>query len=218
MISIGNDIINLQLINPERTKQEKFYSKIICKSELRLFQNNNFNTLSFENFVWLAWSVKESVYKFYKRNNHHTLFSPTKIIIQQIDLPIKQKPLNFYKQHEGISFCEEECYCCQVSFKEIIFYTRSFVYDEMIFTVANNTNCFDNIYWGIKTIDDDAYTSQSKSVRAFSLKKLSSFFKNINLSIGKSEAGYPVLMQQKNLPISFTHHGNFIGYAFLLTA
>ena len=217
MISVGNDIISLECTNAERTKQEKFYSKILCKQELELFENINSNILSFENFVWLAWSVKESVYKFYKRTNQQALFSPTKTIIQRIDLPVKQHDFKFTTTYcENVSFCKEECYCCEVHFNSAIFYTRTLVFDDMIFTVANNTNCFDNIWWGIKNIDDDSYEAQSKNVRVFVLNKLNQFFLNDSFSIEKTAAGYPLLKQQKDIPLSFAHHGSFIGYSFYL--
>ena len=161
MISIGNDIIALERTNAERTKQEKFYSKILCRQEPELFKNLNSNILSFENFVWLAWSVKESVYKFYKRINQHTLFSPTKIVIQKIKVPFQQEILEFDNaQLEKNSFNNEACFCCEIRFASDIFYTRTLVFDDIIFSVANNTNCFDAIWGGIKNIDDDYYEAQ----------------------------------------------------------
>jgi phosphopantetheinyl transferase (holo-ACP synthase) len=217
LISTGNDIIALERTNAERTKQEKFYSKILCKHELELFKNINSIILSFENFVWLAWSVKESVYKFYQRTNQRTLFSPTKIIIQKIKVPLQWEILAFDNaQLEKDSFNNEACFCCEVQFASDIFYTRTLVFGDMIFSVANNTNCFENICWGIKNIDNDSYEAQSKNVRTFVLNKLNQFFLNDSLSIEKTAAGYPVLKQQKDIPLSFAHHGSFIAYSFYL--
>src|SRR5436305_3187439 len=103
--SIGNDIIGLQCIDPERTKQQKFYSKIISRSEISLFNNELLNALSIENFIWVAWSVKESVHKFYKRNNNGVAFSPTKIVIQKFELPTHQNVFHFDgRTHEAVSF------------------------------------------------------------------------------------------------------------------
>lgn len=216
MISIGNDIIDLQQTNPERTAQEKFYLKIICKKEAELFKNIDSTLLLFEHFVWLAWSVKESVYKFYKRHNPGILFSPTKIIINKIGFPI-QKVQSFHRQKEAFSFLKEECYCCKVIFDSNTFFTRTLLQDGFIFTVANNMNDFENIYWGIKSVDDDdSYSNQSKIVREFVLKKLNTIFLPGELTIEKSGIGYPFLKQQKNLPLSFSHHGNFAAYAFAL--
>ena len=219
MISIGNDIIDLTHTNPERTKQEKFYSKIICSQEIELFKKINSNIISFENFVWLAWSVKESVYKFQKRCNPEFVFSPTKIVIKKIDIPLQQQGWRFGDtQLENISFNQEICFCCEVQLGSTVFYTRSIVADDVIFSGANNTNCFQNIYWGIKVIDDDSYQTQSSEVRKFALNKLSEYFFEEDLQIEKSSAGWPVVVQQNDLPISFAHHGKYVGYSFIIPA
>jgi phosphopantetheinyl transferase (holo-ACP synthase) len=211
--SIGNDIIALQLTNPERTKQQKFYSKIICGKEFELFKSLKTDLL-LENFVWLCWSIKESAYKFLKRNNAELLFSPTKIIIQKIRVPENIFFRNNNK-HEAVSFDDEFCFCCEVSFNDYTFFTRSLLHDDLIFTVANNRNDFENIYWGIKSIDDDCYKNQSKEVRQFLLERMNIIFSEERLSIETSDVGFPFLKQQKDLPISFTHHGNFVAYSFI---
>ena len=217
MTSIGNDIIALQLINPERTKQGKFYSKIICKQEAELFNSLSTANISFEKFVWLAWSVKESIYKFYKRNNCETSFSPTKIVIQKIELPTQQKALRFNNSIcENISFNKGECYCCEVKFNNSTFFAKSIISNEMIFTVVNDSNCFENIYWGIKAIDDDSYLHQSKTLREFVLSKLSKLHSGNTFNIQKSKAGYPFIEEQQQLLLSFSHHGNFVAYAFAI--
>ncbi|MEP6467040.1 MAG: 4'-phosphopantetheinyl transferase superfamily protein [Parafilimonas sp.] len=215
LISIGNDIIALNKTNSDRTKQQKFYSKILGNQEIDLFKNINSNILSFENFVWLAWSVKESVYKFNKRNNDEVLFSPTKIIIQKVDVPFQPQALKFNAQFERISFDKKTCFCCEVLFGSAVFYTRTLVFDDVIFSVANNTNCFENICWGIKAIHDDSYKTQSSEVRKFALKKLNKYYLDEALSIKKTLGGYPILVQQNNLPISFSHHGKYVAYSFI---
>lgn len=215
MISIGNDIIALQLTNSERTPLKRFYSKILIAEEVELYKHQISTAITFEHFVWLAWSVKESVYKFYKRYNQQTLFSPIKIAIRVIQKPAEQNVFNFYKQVEKISLKKEDCYCCEINFNSINFYTRSFINNDLIFTVANNSNCFENIHWGIKYIDDDNYLDQSKQVRAFTLKKLNKVFSTADLNIEKAAAGYPIITQQKSIPLSFSHHGNFVSYAFI---
>jgi phosphopantetheinyl transferase (holo-ACP synthase) len=210
-MSTGNDIIALQLINPERTKQEKFYSKILCKQEVELYNNNCANNISFEDFVWLAWSIKESVYKFQKRFFADLVFAPTKIIINRINFPT-QNFRGFINSKEGISFNDQECSCCEVNFDSYTFYTRSFLYVDLIFTVANNVDDFTNVRWGIKNINTNIYNEQSKAVRKFAIKRLEEFFPNENLIVEKSENGYPYLVKQKNVALSFTHHGNFVAY------
>ena len=72
------------------------------------------------------------------------------------------------------------------------------------------------MYWGIKEINDDAYINQSHEVRNFTINKLRTIFSSNDVHIEKSECGYPIISQQKNIPLSFSHHGKFVGYAFVL--
>jgi len=215
LISIGNDIVSLQCINPERTRHERFFSKILAAKETDLYENDNFKRISFENFVWLAWSAKEAIYKLRKRYDPALLFSPVKISIRSIEDPLPGNTPIPLGRHEGVSFNKEECYCCTADFGEDIFYTRSFVTDTFIFTVAGSIDCFDNVYWGIKEIGDDSYIKQSHEVRAFALDKLRKIFLHDDVSIEKTDFGYPVISREKNIPLSFSHHGKFVGYTFV---
>jgi phosphopantetheinyl transferase (holo-ACP synthase) len=220
VISTGNDIIALKTINPQRTKQERFYSKILSFSELELYYHKDYAAMPFENFVWLLWSIKESVYKYQKRNIPGLVFSPGKIIIQSIDFPKSSTVTKFGNvQYERTSFCEEEFYNCTVCFGREIFYSRSKIHDELIYTVVNNNEKFENIWWGIKFIGHTDHENQSKAVRSFVLNKLNSVFPNDNLTIKKSATGYPLLLKgtkEINIPVSFTHHGHFVAYSFVL--
>jgi phosphopantetheinyl transferase (holo-ACP synthase) len=212
--SIGNDIVALALTNPERTRRENFFSKIICRVEVELFKSRISSKISFEHFVWLAWSVKESVYKFCSRDRATLSFSPTKIIIKKIQLPVEQI-ISIGEELENISFDKAISYTCEVNFEGRNYFTRSLINDKLIFSVCDNNNDFKNICWGIKTITDDSYENQSASVRMFVLNKLKHLFNQSDLSIEKP-SGYPVIKQEQNIPLSFTHHGYFVGYAFAL--
>ena len=81
MRSTGNDIIGLKSIDPHLTIQQRFYSKILSFSELELYYRKASETIPFENFIWLLWSVKESVYKYQKRNFPDLVFSSGKSIV-----------------------------------------------------------------------------------------------------------------------------------------
>src|ERR1700691_5688102 len=95
MISAGNDIISLNAINITRTKQEKFYSKILSPTEKELYNQAEFTTIPFENFVWLLWSIKESAYKYLKRNNPGLVFIPIKFTVKQLLIPHGYISTNF---------------------------------------------------------------------------------------------------------------------------
>lgn len=216
MISIGNDIIDLKKIDIERTNQINFYSKILAASEVELY--NDCKILSFENFVWLLWSVKESVFKHHKRNKPELLFSPKKIIAQHLDLPKNYSFQKFGKSMvEGGLFDTANCFTSKLQFDNHCFYPLSIIYTDLIFTIVTSKEMAGNICWGIKYVEDETYENQSKQVREFLLSKIIHLFDD-ELSFGKSESGCPVLIKNRketSLPLSFTHHGTFIAYSFL---
>jgi len=65
MLSAGNDIVDLSLIDINKTRDFRFYSKILCHSEQDLYITLD-KKINFEQYVWLLWSIKESVYKYFK--------------------------------------------------------------------------------------------------------------------------------------------------------
>ncbi|MGN6178378.1 MAG: 4'-phosphopantetheinyl transferase superfamily protein, partial [Mucilaginibacter sp.] len=81
-------MVDLWSIDKTRTNEPRFYSKIISAQEKELYRLSPDLHLPFDVFVWLAWSVKESVYKFLKRiegeNAPLLVFAPTKICLQEI--------------------------------------------------------------------------------------------------------------------------------------
>lgn len=213
LISIGNDIVALNQTNSYRTLQKRFYSKILSADEVSFFNNSNFQ-LSFENFIWLSWSIKESVFKFVKRHHHKAEFASRKIRVKTIIEPQQQAEINS-EIGEGISFYNAECFCCEVLYNNEIFYTRSLANHNFIFTVANNSDNFANIFWGIKNIESDSYNLQTKLVRKFVLERLQQHFEKDHLQIEKSAVGFPFIIPYNHIPLSFTHHGNFVGYSFV---
>ncbi|MBS1745400.1 MAG: 4'-phosphopantetheinyl transferase superfamily protein [Bacteroidetes bacterium] len=214
MTSTGNDIISLELTDPVLTCRERFYSKLLSKTEVDLFKTTSPLKFPLESFIWLAWSIKESVYKFHKRKNQEILFSPTKIIVQKINSPTDRFEWN-NRKYEAVSFDEAFCFCCETSYEGQKFFTRSLVSETIIFTVANNSNSFENVCWGIQYIDDDNYINQSQTVRDFMLGKLQCIIPKQQIVIDKTGAGYPVLREQENIAVSFSHHGHYVAYSFV---
>ena len=198
MISVGNDIIALDIIDAGRTLQPVFYSKILDPVEREMYLEKDLSTLPFEQYVWLLWSIKESVYKCIKRKHTDLRFSPRKIIVRRID--------------------RSDTYRSLVYFNCISFYAESRVTDKFISTVATNDAGLDKICWDVRQIEDTDPEAQSQRVRSAALDRLQSFFPGDQLQIEKAEAGYPVLVRNStptNLPISFSHHHNFVFYSFI---
>ena len=198
MISIGNDIVALDKIDAGRTIQPVFYSRILDPSEAGLYPE--FSPLPFEQFVWLLWSIKESVYKCIKREQPELRFSPRKVIVKQID--------------------RSDTYRSLVYFNSIPFHTESRVNEKFISTLATNDTGFDRnkICYGVQQILQTDPESQSQHVRLALLERLQPFFPGDRLQIEKADAGYPVLVKNSsptNLPISFSHHHNLVFYSFI---
>jgi phosphopantetheinyl transferase (holo-ACP synthase) len=213
MNSSGNDIVSLNAIDINRTLQPRFYSKILAASEITAYDQYK-DTISLENFVWLLWSIKESAYKFLQRNNPDLVFSPTRCIINHLDIPAE------YSTDESIAILQDTGFDNQPVFKSIIkvgtetLYSRSVVNSDFIFSVVNEDNDFDDTGWGVKWINDASSDNQSAEVRTFLLAKLKSDLSSNNLQIVKNNHGCPTLLSgEVDIPISLAHHGHWVGYS-----
>ena len=102
--------------------------------------------LPFEQYVWLLWSIKESVYKCIKRAQPELRFSPRKIIVRGIDR-------------------SDDTYRSLVYFNSIPFYAESQVNDKFISTLATNDTRFDRICWDVQQIGQTDSESQSQRVK-----------------------------------------------------
>jgi phosphopantetheinyl transferase (holo-ACP synthase) len=217
MLSAGNDIVDLGIINTERTTRPNFYSKFITGTEIALHQPLQ---LPLQHFVWLLWSVKESVYKFVQRHQPDLVFSPSKILIPHIDIPTGLTGLQTPQpETQGKRFENYITYKCTVTFGQDTFYSRSIINSGYILTTVNNADDFGNIYWGVKSIDNDAPENQSALVRQFALARLAQVTGCSDIAIHKNTAGVPTASsqnQQINIPLSLSHHGCYVAYAFCI--
>jgi phosphopantetheinyl transferase (holo-ACP synthase) len=201
MISAGNDIVSLSAIDRQRTTQSRFYSKIISLSEKELYSQYGFLEMPFDHFVWLLWSIKESVYKYCRRIEPGLIFSPARIVVRQME----RAP--FYK---GI-----------VHSVAGILYSRSTVHADHISTVVSSNKDFGQVWSGSASIDRVDRAGQSALVRALALDKLSSLLTldEEGLRIEKNPQGCPVIYKgdkELGIPVSLAHHGRFIAYSFRL--
>lgn len=204
MLGTGNDIVALAAINVERTRQARFYSKILSPSEQRLYAENELQ-LPFENFVWLAWSVKESVYKFLQKFTPGLVFSPTKIVMTKLE-PVPDL--------EG-----KVVYKGTVQYNSDTLYSRTIIDEGYIFSVVNFNNDFTGTHWGIKQVDSSAHAYQSSAVREFLISDLNKLLPGNNFTIDKSEHGWPLIMngdKQMPLPVSLAHHDRYVAYSVQL--
>jgi phosphopantetheinyl transferase (holo-ACP synthase) len=204
--STGNDIVSMAAVDKLRTRQFRFYSRILSVSEQTLYADGSAGkgsaAIPFENFVWLLWSVKESTYKFLKRNRPGLVFSPTKIMVQQIVAPRNR----------------EEFYRGLVIWGSERLYFRSMIRPEFIASVVDDQESHKNYWWGIRRIDRTDHLSQSSAVRTFALNKLRSIFPRQNLRISKNPDSHPIVCSdaaELDIPVSLAHHGHYIAYSFV---
>ena len=212
--SIGNDIVALEATNSARTCQPRFYSKFLTTTETGLFEKAK-PVITQEGFIWLCWSIKESVYKFQQRLQPQLAFAAGKISIKEINAPLQQRSLDTNFLIESNSLQAENCFTSVAVINSIPLYSYSFITGHFIYTItANKENC-NNLHWGIKKIDEVNYNNQSLSVRQFASQKLSGVLNTDAFKILKDTAGIPYLQQHPQIPVSFTHHHHFVAYAFL---
>lgn len=215
MTSTGNDIVALKAINVARTIHPNFYSKIISPAEKDIYDHQFSGTLPLEHFVWLLWSVKESAYKYAQRLMPDLVFSPTRTVVTQLSPPASG-PIT---QLQGTGFNHDEVYQGRVTINGQTCYSRSFITNEFIFSVVNHQYNFDDTYWGIQHIESSESDLQSKAVRELSTERLNQLFPGGKWQIEKNPRGYPVLLKdgfEMDMPVSFAHHDQYVGYSFKL--
>lgn len=217
MSSIGNDIIALKIIDVSRTRTPQFYNKILAATELQLY-DHHFAAIPFEYFVWLLWSIKESAYKCLQRHQPGLVFTPVKMVVSHLSIPI-QTAAPFAEKLDRTGFNDDDAIKSITSFSSQTVYARSVIYgDELIHTVACPYPDFSNINWGIKKITQTDPESQSAAVREFLLNKIMSVFPDGDLSVKKSASGYPLVMlngKDTRLAVSLSHHGEWVGYSVM---
>ncbi|SFQ36719.1 4'-phosphopantetheinyl transferase family protein [Parafilimonas terrae] len=209
--SIGNDIVALTNTGIERACSSRFYSKFLTDREAALFNTNNL-AISFVQFVWLCWSIKESVYKFQKRQQPQLLKGGWKIQVHTINPPA----ISSFAMHHNLLESEfmpvEFCYESVAIINTEKYYSWSIITEEFIYTITTAENEYKNICWGIKKIDDANHFNQSSEVRKFLLAK----FPGNNFEILKTPAGIPYIKEHPDVLLSLTHDGFFVAYALLL--
>jgi phosphopantetheinyl transferase (holo-ACP synthase) len=218
MLSTGNDIVSLNAINKTRTNQPGFYSKILADAERVLYRELEPAGISFENFVWLLWSIKESAYKYLQRNTPGLVFSPTRFVVQRIEPPFGYATTNIESSEtEGTGFGNRPVLKSVITFGSDTLYSKSFIYRELIVSVVNVNDDFGKTNWGVKFISSADPAYQSKAVRLFLLGRLNKLLQLDGLTIDKSPDGIPIVLnhdERIEIPVSLSHHDQWVAYSF----
>ena len=154
---IGNDIVDLQLAKIQSNwRRPKFLEKIFTQKEQKLINHSANPELE----VWKLWTMKESAYKIYNRETGIRGFFPWKL-----ECSIERN-------------CEGRV-LGKVSIKDKIYYSKTIVSEDFVYTIAGNS--LENLDHIIEI------NSDQKVIKIEGLPFLESNMK----------------------PISVTHHGRF---------
>lgn len=217
MNSIGNDIVDLNFIDKQRTCDSRFYSKILSPAEQELYRRPQAAQIPFEVYVWLLWSAKEAAYKFLKRHQPELVFSPVRIVVQELENQAHSLPV-LPDVSEVTDFTDCSAINLKLSYQGKGLDSRSIITSEYIATFISDD--FERTYWGIKKIDDSDPDNQSAQVRLLARQHLQRLFTSREIRIEKSFAGIPIIywgINEMPIPLSFSHHGLYISYAFSLS-
>lgn len=217
--STGNDLVFLPATRPERTSLLRFYSRILTTAEAEGFARLGSSGIPFDHYVWLCWSIKESVYKFQKRGCPELVFAPLRIAISEI-----MPPAGDQDYYAGIvAGCAAEPACEPEPGRAVepagaaTLYSRSMIRQGLIATVVSEDHSFKDTHWGFSIIDSTAHADQSAGVRALALKELKTVLLRDDLRLEKDAAGCPVVLAGDELlpiPVSLAHHERYIAYSF----
>lgn len=218
MISAGNDIVCLNAIDIARTKQHRFYSKILSPGEKQLYNQPGFVAVPFESFVWLLWSAKESAYKFLQRVKPDLVFTPIKFVVAHIEAPRAYTVTNFEaNEMEGLGFDDTPAFQAIITYGTDALYSRSLMYPELILSTVNGDDDFKDTFWGIKYIEQSEPDYQSATVRTFLLDRLQRAFQLDDLTISKNPIGVPIALKdgkELDIAVSLSHHDRWVAYSF----
>jgi hypothetical protein len=162
----------------------------------------------FQLFLWLCWSVKESVYKFRKREQPDLIYSPTSISVKEIT--------SSNGQITGSS--------------EDLFF-RTTLIPGGIHTVVHQEPEFKGVRSGygfvpqtsgpVEPLISQAPSpeTQSSAVRDLVLSDVHTWDPKGFWSFGKHADGYPLLFREgilQPIPLSLAHHDQLLGFSYFL--
>ncbi|MEO7976861.1 4'-phosphopantetheinyl transferase superfamily protein [Flavobacterium sp.] len=167
---IGNDVVDLWQTRHESNWQRKGFLEKLFTNQEQLLINHHSDP---EIMVWLLWSMKEAVYKIYNRETKIRAYIPKNLVCS------------------NISFLNNNSIHGQVNCNENRYYTKSYLDNDYIHTIATNTPGDLN----------NAVEIENKNIK-------------------KDEYGIPYLqmLPDKLHDVSISHHGRFEKVVTILKA
>ncbi len=202
---IGNDLVDLLCAKQESNWQRpRFLEKLFTPTEITYIENAINPLLA----VWSLWSKKESVYKIIARLEKRRFFAPKKI-----------ECLFAGTTAAGILPQETN----NVVYQNQFFKTTSFFKEHFIHTIAYQESAVPFVLMEDYYIENKYCSTQTKTVRK---KLIAAYASHTHLtkefmSIQKDVNGIPFIYykdKKESIPISLSHHGNYVGFAIAFEA
>jgi len=200
---LGNDIVDLSKTRLESNWQRKgFLEKLFTSTEQSLIHDLA-SVQEKELAIWLMWSMKESAYKYFMRDEKRRFYAPRKFECQfgkSLDLLLLESSLV-----GTVTFFNKSCS------------TNSLINDQYIYTSTKSEigDIMNYFHQGEKDSRIQKITS------CLLLSKAISQYKDIapsKVKVVKDQLGIPSIFinsKPTNIPCSISHHGRFIGVSFI---
>lgn len=207
VVAVGNDVVDLREERQSRhTFHPRFPERILAPSEWQIFQ-----TLpSHDPFLWIAWAAKEAAYKIMKQREPLTVFSPAAFVWDHT--------------HQTIKFQSHTIPLQVTVTPDSIFAQGSWPVVPIHGEVEKVTNLasLPLSAWFDPTEETYATKPLSQAVRLLAKRALSQAHSiaPTDWYFEKSPVGQPIACvksrSEVRVPLSFTHHGRFVGVTFPL--
>jgi hypothetical protein len=220
-VILGNDIVALGR-DSGRSGQAVFYSKMITPPEKQLYSPEKFPRLSFPQFVWLCWAVKEAAFKCITRTEPGALYWGPRIPIMEL-LPLDVAPGIGRFECDRLKVANAfHYYSALARFGSHRLQAWVMVGPDCLLAVATNGDRFDpadfdEVHWGIRRLDSTDPRQHSTAVRTFAGESFRRLYPGQSFSIAKAPAGYPYLIaggESLDAGLSLSHHEQWVAYAF----
>lgn len=180
---IGNDIIDLAAASKESNwKRRGFLEKLFTLDEQRYILDSDTISKS----VWLLWSMKESAYKIWARQNNQRAFAPKKF------------ECKIFKKNKGV-----------VSFEGSKVFTKSIVNESYISTIAHVNENFGGHIW-VGPHSEIAQKLIQNVAQETGLPKAEISLKKLQNGAPVCYHNRKILLNS----CSISHHGNYGAFAY----
>ncbi|MFT4533415.1 MAG: phosphopantetheinyl transferase (holo-ACP synthase) [Saprospiraceae bacterium] len=194
---VGNDIVDLSISQVgDGTRKIRYLDKLFSDKELDIIHRLGDEDI----WIWLLWSVKESVYKIVSRIENRIRYAPKTL-----------RCISITKKSEGK-------YETIVAYQGHKFVANSELTDHYIHTVASNSMIeINQLSSKVFTIfsNENESTSVDRNVIDYIKDKLGSRSTNITLKRDENRVPHVFSGNQEVCQLSISHHGGYGAFGLI---